>query len=465
MAEILLWVIALAVSALLILWLLSKKERTGQTPVRAELDRIAENCEYGFQSSRRELNENFSRFRMENVQNANAQQEVVKNSFTDFMKFLQDFRDAVQKTDEDTAAKLAAALLSYADRNDKKSDTLAKTLDEKIRLFQESTAVQLTRNREIVDERLKAIQEENSRKLDEMKKTVDDKLQQSMEKHFNESFKLISERLDAVHKGLGEMHSLAVGVGDLKKVLTNVKTRGNIGEIQLSALLEQYLSPEQYAANVSTVPNSTELVEFAIRLPGAKEGEPVWLPVDSKFPVEDFQRLLECYEEFPRLSPEVKKAQENFARTVRKAASDIRSKYVYPPYTTAFALMFVPSEGIYAEILRIPGLFEKLQSDLQISVVGPSNLVAFLNSLQMGFKTLAIEKRSNEVWQILGAVKSEFNKFGNEMDATRKSLESVVNHMEKIGTRSRALERKLRDVQELPDNSSGASEFQLPPEQ
>jgi DNA recombination protein RmuC len=245
------------------------------------------------------------------------------------------------------------------------------------------------------------------------------------------------------------MQNLATGVGDLKKVLTNVKTRGNIGEIQLSAILEQYLAPDQYAVNVATVPNSTEIVEFAIKLPGSKDDEPVFLPVDSKFPVEDYQRLLECYEQFPRMSPEVKKAQEAFARTVRKSASDIREKYIYPPNTTAFGLMFVPSEGIYAEILRIPGLFEKLQSDMQISVVGPSNLVAFLNSLQMGFKTLAIEKRSNEVWQILGAVKTEFNKFGNEMDATRKSLESVVNHMEKIGTRSRALERKLRSVQEL----------------
>ncbi len=462
MTVILLWAAALMLLAVLMLLISLKKENSARNPVRSELDRIAENCENGFQSSRRELNENFSRFRLENVQNSHAQQEVVKNSFTDFMKFLQEFRDAVQKTDEQTSAKLAATLLTYADRGDRKSDELAKTLDEKIRLFQESTTTQLTRSREIVDERLKAIQDENSRKLEEMKKTVDDKLQQSMEKHFNESFKLISERLDAVHKGLGEMHSLAVGVGDLKKVLTNVKTRGNIGEIQLSALLEQYLSPDQYAANVTTVPNSTELVEFAIRLPGTKDGEPVWLPVDSKFPVEDFQRLLECYEEFPRLSPEVKKAQELFARTVRKAASDIRSKYIYPPHTTAFALMFVPSEGIYAEILRIPGLFEKLQSDMQISVVGPSNLVAFLNSLQMGFKTLAIEKRSNEVWQILGAVKSEFNKFGNEMDATRKSLESVVNHMEKIGTRSRALERKLRDVQELPDAGGSVPPAELP---
>ena len=449
MTVILLWVL-LALNLTLLGWLLLRRERS----VKPELDRIVERCEYGFEAIRREINENFSRSRLETVQSFNAQQGVIQSAFTDFMKFLQEFREAVRRADEEAGTKLAATLLAYADRGEKKSSELIRTLDEKIRVFQETTTTQLARSRELVDERLKAIQEENARKLEEMKKTVDDKLQQSMEKHFNESFRLISERLDAVHKGLGEMRSLAVGVGDLKKVLTNVKTRGNIGEIQLSALLEQYLAPDQYDTNVRTVPNSVEVVEFAIKLPGAKDGEPVYLPVDSKFPVEDYQRLLECYENFPRMSPEVKKAQENFARTVRKAAADIREKYVYPPATTAFALMFVPSEGIYAEILRIPGLFEKLQSDLQISVTGPSNLVAFLNSLQMGFKTLAIEKRSNEVWQILGAVKSEFSKFGSEMDATRKSLESVVNHIEKIGTRSRAMERKLRDVQELPETAA-----------
>ena len=421
-------------------------------PVGSELERITERCEYGFEAGRRELNENFSRSREETARSFTAQQETIKSSFADFMKFLQDFRDAVGRSDAEASAKLAETLLAYADRGEKKSAELIHTLDEKIRVFEETTTSQLARSRELVDERLKAIQEENGRKLEEMKKTVDEKLQQSMEKHFNESFRLISERLEAVHKGLGEMHSLAVGVGDLKKVLTNVKTRGNIGEIQLSALLEQCLAPDQYVTNISTVPNSAEIVEFAIKLPGADGGEPVYLPVDSKFPVEDYQRLLECYENFPRMSPEVKKAQETFARTVRKAAGDIRDKYIYPPKTTAFGLMFVPSEGIYAEILRVPGFFEQLQSDFHISIVGPSNLVAFLNSLQMGFKTLAIEKRSNEVWQILGAVKSEFSKFGSEMDATRKSLESVVNHIDRIGTRSRALERKLRDVHELSES-------------
>ena len=415
-----------------------------------------ENLEQNFQYIRHDIDDNFSRSRLELQQNFSIQQETVKSSFTDFMKFLQEFRDAVRQADEQSGNKLTGALQNYGDRTDKKTSELIRTLEEKIRLFEENTASQLARNRELVDERLKNIQDENRSKLDEMKKTVDEKLQQSVEKHFNDSFKLISQRLEEVHKGLGEMQTLATGVGDLKKVLTNVKTRGNIGEMQLSIILEQYLAPDQYAANIATVPRSTEIVEFAIKLPGHKDEKPVWLPIDSKFPVEDYQRLLECYEQSPQMSPEVKKAQEAFARTVKLCAKNIREKYIYPPETTAFGLMFVPSEGIYAEILRIPGLFEKLQNELQISVVGPSNLVAFLNSLQMGFKTLAIEKRSNEVWQILGAVKTEFSKFGDQMDATRRSLETVVNHMEKIGTRSRALERKLRDVQELGSEQAAA---------
>lgn len=457
MTAVLLSAIFLLDLAILIILLVKKNHRQDDSSLNT--------FKSGFEENRRDLNDNFSRARVETQQNFNMQQQALKSAFAEFMKFLQDFRDTVRQADEQQSTKIAAALQSYSDRNEQKITAFQEAMKEENRnsrkeqldfqnRFQENVTAQLKSNRELVDEKLKNIQDENRKKLEEMKQTVDEKLQTSMEKHFNESFKLISERLEQVHKGLGEMQTLASGVGDLKKVLTNVKTRGNFGEIQLSALLEQYLAPDQYCTNVATVPNSSEFVEFAIKLPGQKDDTPVYLPVDSKFPVEDFQHLTDCYEEFPRLSPEVKKAQENFSRTVKKCASDIKNKYIYPPNTTAFALMFVPSEGIYAEILRIPGLFEKLQSEFQISVVGPSNFVAFLNSLQQGFKTLAIEKRSNEVWQILGAVKSEFNKFGNEMDATRKSLESVVNHMEKIGTRSRALERKLRDVQELSSEES-----------
>ena len=440
----------------------------------ARADGGAAALEDAFRRNREELQNAFSAGRGETAQHFAAQSGQIRGAFGDFMKFLLEFRDAVRQAQTESSTRLQDGLREFGDRNDAKLSQLAATLEENIsRLknamqeenrnsrqeqlafqnrFQEDMRKQLEANRAAVDGRLKDIQHESAAKLEAMQKTVDEKLQSSMEKHFNESFKLISERLEQVHKGLGEMKNLAAGVGDLKKVLTNVKTRGNLGEIQLSAILEQYLAPDQYEANVSTVPNSTELVEFAIKMPG--RGETVYLPIDSKFPVEDFQRLIECYETFPRMSPEVKKAQENFARTVRKCATDIRDKYLYPPRTTPFGIMFVPSEGIYAEILRVPGLFEELQNRYKISVTGPSNLVAFLNALQMGFKTLAIEKRSNEVWNILGAVKTEFSKFGDEMDATRKSLQAVCNHVDKIGTRSRALERQLREVQALPESEA-----------
>ena len=391
-----------------------------------------------FAKNRDELNNNFSVSRMETQQLFASQQ-----------KTLQDFGDRNEQKMQQMSQQIDDKMLQLKnsmlnENRDSRQEQLKFQKD-----FQDAVNLQLTKNREEVDSRLKDIQKMNIEKLDEMKKTVDDKLQDSMDKHFNESFKLISERLEQVHKGLGEMQNLAEGVGDLRKVLTNVKARGNIGEIQLGVLLEQYLSPEQYEKNKVIVPQSKELVEYAIRFPGHKGDEPVYLPVDSKFPVEDYQRLLECYENFASMSPEVKNAQKSFVSTVRKCANDIKTKYIYPPISTGFALMFVPSEGIYAEILRQPGLVESLMNEYQISVVGPSNLVAFLNSLQMGFRTLAIEKHSTEVWQILGAVKTEFNKFGNEMEATRKSLESVVNHVEKIGTRTRAVERKLRSVHEL----------------
>ena len=323
--------------------------------------------------------------------------------------------------------------------------------------IQQSNNQRFAEIRETMDQKIREICEQNAVKLEEMRKTVDEKLQKSVQSHFQESFKLIGERLELVQKGLGEMQALAAGVGDLKKVLSNVKTRGNIGEIQLAAILEQYLSPEQSLTNVSTVPGKSDLVEFAIRLPGKKDDEPVLLPIDSKFPVEDYQRLLEAYDEYPKMSLELKRSQGAFESAVKKCARMIREKYINPPVTTDFALMFVPSEGIYAEILRIAGLVEFLQNTYHISVTGPSNLVAFLNSLQMGFHTLAIEKRSHEVWTILSGVKTQFQKFGEEVDSTKKSLLAAMNHIEKLGTRSRALERELREVHELPSEEHGKS--------
>lgn len=310
--------------------------------------------------------------------------------------------------------------------------------------------------KESIEKELQTLQEENSKKLNEMRKIVDEKLQETVEKRFNESFKLISDRLEQVHKGLGEMQSLASGVGDLKKVLTNVKTRGNFGEIQLGAILEQILSPEQYKQNVAAKENSQERIEYAIKLPGKNNGEkPLLLPIDSKFPNEDYQRLIEAYDNASNInSSDMDSIIRQFENSVKKNAKDIRNKYINPPVTTDFAIMFVPTEGLYAEILRRTGLFEILQREYKITVVGPTNLVAFLNSLQMGFKTLAIEKRSGEVWEILGAVKTQFGTFGDILEKTKKKLQQATNVIDEAGIRSRAIERKLRTVQELPQEKT-----------
>jgi DNA recombination protein RmuC len=308
----------------------------------------------------------------------------------------------------------------------------------------------LEKVREAIEKRLESIQNNNEKKLEEMRMTVDEKLQASVEKRFNESFKLISERLDMVQQGLGEMQTLATGVGDLKRVLTNVKTRGTLGEIQLGTILEQVLSPTQYEKNAQCNPDSMERVEYAIVMPGRNaDDKPVLLPIDSKFPMEDYQRLVEAYDTNTNLEQVLK----SFENSVKKNAKDICAKYLNPPTTTDFGIMFVPTEGLYAEILRRPGLFEYLQRENKITVVGPSNLVAFLSSLQMGFRTLAIEKRSSEVWELLSAVKTEFGNFGTVLDKTKKKLQEATNVIDQASTRSRAIERRLRDVQVLPSSS------------
>lgn len=296
-----------------------------------------------------------------------------------------------------------------------------------------------------VEGRLTAIQADNATKLDEMRRTVDEKLHATLEQRLGESFKLVSERLEQLHRGLGEMQTLAAGVGDLKRVLTNVKTRGTWGEVQLAALLEQMLTTDQFAANVATRPGSNERVDFAIRLPGKDDGAVVWLPVDAKFPIEDYQRLLDAHE--PAAVEEAAKAIEN---RLKAEAKSIREKYVSPPHTTDFALLYLPIEGLYAEALRRPGLAEVLQRDFRVSLTGPTTLAAMLNSLQMGFRTLAIEQRSAEVWAVLGAVKTEFGKFGEALAHTKKKLDEASNSISKAETRTRQLSRKLKEVEALP---------------
>ena len=302
-----------------------------------------------------------------------------------------------------------------------------------------------------VESRLAAIQADNANRLEEMRKTVDEKLHATLEQRLGDSFKLVSERLEQVHKGLGEMQNLAAGVGDLKKVLTNVKTRGTWGEVQLEALLDQVLTAEQYEKNVATRPNSNERVEFAIRLPGqgkAGNGRPVWLPIDAKFPMEDYQRLQEAQDRADPVA--VEQAAKTLEMRLRDEAKTIRNKYVEPPHTTDFAILYLPTEGLYAEALRRPGLVEALQRDFRVSLAGPTTLAALLNSLQMGFRTLAIEQRSSEVWAVLGAVKTEFGKFGEALESTRKKLEQATKSIESAGVRTRQIERKLKGVEALP---------------
>ena len=299
-----------------------------------------------------------------------------------------------------------------------------------------------------VETRLGAIQTENAAKLEEMRKTVDEKLHATLEQRLGESFKLVSERLEQVHRGLGEMQTLAAGVGDLKKVLTNVKTRGTWGEVQLANLLEQVLTAEQYAENVATRPKSGDRVEFAIRLPGREDGQPVWLPIDAKFPVEDYQKLVEAQERADVIAVEA--AAKALEMRLKDEAKTIREKYIEPPYTTDFAILYLPTEGLYAEALRRPGLVEALQRDQRVSIAGPTTLAAMLNSLQMGFRTLAIEKRSSEVWAVLGAIKTEFGKFGEALAHTKKKLQEASNSIDKAEVRTRAVEKKLKNVEALP---------------
>ncbi len=306
--------------------------------------------------------------------------------------------------------------------------------------------------RTALNERLAAIQQDNASQLEAMRRTVDEKLHATLEQRLGESFKLVSDRLEQVHKGLGEMQTLAGSVGDLKRVMTNVKTRGTWGELQLGAIIENVLTPEQYARNVKTVPGSNELVEFAIRLPGKRDDEPVWLPIDAKYPVEDYQRLHDAQDSGDKA--QIQSAGQAFETSIRGEAKKIAAKYVSPPHTTDFAVLYLPTEGLFAEVMRRPGLVEALQNEARVVVCGPANLAAMLNSLQLGFKTLAIEKRSSEVWGLLGQVKTEFGKFGEVVEAAKKSIDAAAKKFDDVGVRTRAIQRKLRDVQELPAPAS-----------
>ena len=349
--------------------------------------------------------------------------------------------------------------------NEGKLELMRKTLDDKqqatdarLERLTESNALRLQEVRSTLEQKLQELQRSNEGKLELMRQTVDEKLHATLEQRLGESFKLVSDRLESVHKGLGEMQALASGVGDLKRVLSNVKTRGNWGEVQLEALLEQIFSPEQFAKQVLIKPGSGEKVDCAIRLPGRGAGamgdSPVWLPIDAKFPMEDYERLLDAQEQ---ADPEgIKTAGAGLERALRLQAKSIAEKYIAPPHSTDFALLFLPNEGLYAEVARRPGLIDALQRELRVVLAGPTTLAALLNSLQMGFRTLAIEQRSSEVWQVLGVVKTEFGKFGDVLDGVKKKLDQASDSIDKAGVRSRAIERSLRKVEALPLDASNA---------
>src|SRR5881227_4025474 len=328
-------------------------------------------------------------------------------------------------------------------RNREEAGALAKAQREELSKSLEGV-------RSIVDVRLKQLQDDNSKQIDKMRATVDEKLQGTLEKRLGESFKIVSDRLEQVHQGLGAMQQLASDVGGLQKVLTNVKTRGGWGEVQLGALLEQVLTTDQFARNVKTREETGDHVEFAIKLPGDENGTPVWLPIDAKFPTEDYQRLLAAQDKGDVVG--IDDAMKSLETQLKKSAKDICQKYINPPRTTDFALMFLPTEGLYAEAIRRVGLVEQVQRDCRVIFAGPTTLAALLNSLQMGFRTLAIQKRSSEVWNLLAGVKTEFGKFGEALTAVKEKLDQASRKMEDVDVRSRAITKKLRDVEELPSN-------------
>lgn len=360
----------------------------------------------------------------------------------------------IERAEKSLLTQLATVSRIAREENDVTLQRFSAAQNQQLSVMQTNQDQRLTEMRALIEQRLELIRKDNGEQLEKMRQTVDEKLHATLEQRLGESFKLVSSQLEAVHKGIGEMQTLAVGVGDLKRVLSNVKTRGTWGEVQLGALLAQVLTTDQYAVNVATRPGSSERVEFALRLPGRADEGQVWLPIDSKFPVEDYDRLLAAQERGD--TEGVNEASKAIETRIKAEARTIRDKYIEPPHTTDFALLFLPTEGLYAEALRRDGLADLLQREFRVTLAGPSTLTALLNSLQMGFRTLAIEKRSSEVWAVLAAVKTEFGKFGEVLAKTKAQLETVARSIDQAETRTRQMERKLKTVEALPDAQSQA---------
>ncbi len=405
------------------------------------------------QATRQELGANFTQFQqalatqltsvstLQNTRIDGFGQQLAKLNEANAQQ-LEAMRQAIMQQAQSGREEQGAALKRFAD-----------TLNQTLASLTESNAQRMGEVRATLEAKIKELQTDNGARLEEMRKTVDEKLHATLEQRLGESFKLVSDRLEKVHQGLGEMQQLAIGVGDLKRVLTNVKTRGTWGEVQLEMLLEQVLTTDQYAKNVETVPGTGERVEFAIKLPGQDHGgTPVWMPIDAKFPKEQYERLIDAADRAD--ADGVATAGRELERAIRGEAKTIAEKYLSPPLTTDFAILFLPTEGLYAEVMRRPGLADELQRAHRVSIAGPSTLSALLNSLQMGFRTLALEKRSSEVWQVLGAVKTEFGKFGDVLSATKLTLERAAKNIENAETRSRQMARKLKSVEALPSEAA-----------
>ncbi len=412
-----------------LIFLASKERKSGYIE---EIRNIKETFKESALRTEMLLKDEFARNREEFLKNARAEREEISKA----MKLLGEQISARMK---ETSQLQKEQLEIFANE----LRALTKRSEERFEKLQEK-----------VEDQLKELQQSNEKKLEEMRLTVDEKLQDTLEKRLSQSFKVVSERLEQVYKGLGDMQELARGVGDLKNVLTNVKNRGTWGEVQLERIIEQILTREQYEKNVATKSGSNDRVEIAIKLPGKakEEGNVVWLPVDAKFPITDYQRLIDA-----RGKSDLQDANiylKKIEQTIKGEAKKIAEKYIDPPNTTDFAIMFLPVEGLYAEALNMPGLADELQTKYRVVIAGPTTLSALLNSLQMGFRTLAIEKRSSEVWQVLGAVKTEFSKFGIVLEKTKKKLQEASNTIDDAAVRTRAIERKLRGVEQLPENDS-----------
>ena len=429
--------VLLVVNAMLIVWLILRKPRANDnnndTVQLMALIRAASD------KTEREV-------RREIVDNGRASRQELGSTFASFQQTL------TQQSAEATRTQ-NAQIDAFGQQLTLLQKTLSDTLATQLQSVSESNSRRLGEVRDTLEKQLAQLQATNSAKLEEMRKTVDEKLQKTLESRLGESFKIVAERLEQVHKGLGEMQTLAQGVGDLKHLLTNVKTRGIFGEAQLAALLEQVFTADQYAAEVATQPGSKNTVDFAIKLPGrSSSGEPLWLPIDAKFPNEDYERLLDAQQRADAQGADT--AGKALETRIRMEAKSISEKYISPPFTTDFAILFLPTEGLYAEVLRRPGLMESLSRDHRITLAGPTTLLAMLSSLQMGFRTLALEKRSSEVWQVLGAVKTEFGKFGDVLAKIKSNAETMLNTVSNAEQRSRVMGKALRNVEALPELDS-----------